>query len=170
MLENIAWKRGVHYPVLVPNLRGLDDLRELFVVHPEDPPLTDEVAVFVGATDAFSRANVNCTVKEALERTAQVVKGALGMGLRVRGYVSVVVQCPYEGTVAAARVREVAKELMEMGCYEVSLGETVGRGRPHEIRALIEEVTRDVKVEMLAVSFTFGCGGLVLMCDAGTCT
>ena len=152
VLENIAWKRGVRYPVLVPNLRGLEDLRELFVVHPEEPSLTDEIAVFVGATDGFSRANVNCTVEESLARTAQVVDGARGMGLRVRGYVSVVVQCPYEGAVAPARVREVARELVQMGCYEVSLGETVGRGRPHDIRALIEEVTRDVKVEMLAVS------------------
>ena len=91
VLENIAWKRGVHYPVLVPNLRGLEDLRELFVVHPEEPTLTDEVAVFVGATDGFSRANVNCTVEESLARTAQVVDGARGMVLRVRGYVSVVV-------------------------------------------------------------------------------
>lgn len=156
VLQGIATKPGVHYPVLVPNQRGLDDLFTLLDAHTARcPPLTDEIAVFVGATDAFSRANVNCSVAESLARTAPVVRAARVRGLRVRGYVSVVVWCPYEGRVNAVRVREVARELAEMGCYEVSLGETVGRGRPHEVLAMLEEVAKSVHIGKLAVRVSF---------------
>lgn len=155
VLKGIEQRPGVHYAVLVPNQRGLDDLLALLAAHAGAPPLTDEIAVFVAATDAFSRANLNCTVAESLARTAPVVRAARERGLRVRGYVSVVVACPYEGRVDPGRVREVARALREMGCYEVSLGETVGRGRPHEVREMLEEVKKGVPVENLAVGVFF---------------
>ncbi|KAF8157386.1 hypothetical protein BJ912DRAFT_1026995 [Pholiota molesta] len=126
VLKGIAQRAGVHYAVLVPNARGLTDLLALLSASDRSPPLTDEISVFVAATDAFSRANLNCSVAESLARTAPVVRAARAQGLRVRGYVSVVVACPYAGRVAPARVREVARELREMGCYEVSLGRRWG--------------------------------------------
>ncbi|KAF5310008.1 hypothetical protein D9619_010424 [Psilocybe cf. subviscida] len=153
VLKGIEKQPGVHYAVLVPNQRGLDHLVELLDANPSNPPLTDEVSVFVAATDAFSRANTNCTVAESLERTAVVTRNALDRGLRVRGYVSVVIRCPFSGEVDAKRVREVTKELYDMGCYEVSLGDTVGLGRPHEVAALLEEVKKGVPVEKLAGHF-----------------
>ncbi|KAF8170133.1 hypothetical protein BJ912DRAFT_154965 [Pholiota molesta] len=160
VLKGIEQRPGVHYAVLVPNARGLADLLALLSASDRSPPLTDEISVFVAATDAFSRANLNCSVAEALARTAPVVRAARAHGLRVRGYVSVVVACPYAGRVEPARVREVARELREMGCYEVSLGETVGRGRPHEVQEMLEEVKKGVPVENLAGHFhdTFGTG------------
>jgi hydroxymethylglutaryl-CoA lyase len=150
VLKGIEKFPGVHYPVLVPNQRGLDNLFALLDTH---PGLTDEIAIFTAATDAFARANLNCTVVESLARMTGVARAARDKGLRVRGYVSVVIQCPYEGKTDYARVREVARELVDMGCYEVSLGETVGRGRPHEVAEMIEEVKKGVSVEKLAVRF-----------------
>jgi len=152
VLKGINRLEGVHYPVLVPNQKGLDDLVALLETNPSTPPLTDEVSVFTAATDAFTRANLNCTVAQSLEKLSQVTRAALDKKLRVRGYVSVVIACPFSGRVNYERVREVAKELMEMGCYEVSLGDTVGQGRPHEIGEMLEEVKKSVPVEMLAVS------------------
>ncbi|KAF8958328.1 hypothetical protein BDZ97DRAFT_1842166 [Flammula alnicola] len=160
VLKGIQKLPDVHYSVLVPNQRGLDDLLELLDSNPVTPPLTDEISVFVAATDAFSHANLNCTVAESLTRTASVTRAALDKGLRVRGYVSVVIACPYSGKTDHKRVREVTKELYDMGCYEVSLGETVGQGRPHEVAAMIEEVKKAVPVEKLAGHFhdTYGTG------------
>ncbi|KAF9473739.1 aldolase [Pholiota conissans] len=155
VLKGIQQRPGVHYPVLVPNQRGLNDLLSLLSTSPTTP-LTDEIAIFVSATDAFSRANLNCTVTESLERIAPVVSSALTRGLRVRGYVSVVVYCPYEGRVQARKVRDVAKSLWEMGCYEVSLGDTVGRARPHETREMLAEVEKGVPVRFLAFHDTYG--------------
>lgn len=147
VLKQIARSRpNVHYPVLVPNQRGLQDLLDL------PPNLTDEIAVFTSATDAFNRANLNCTVAESLEKLSTVVATARDRGLRVRGYVSVVIVCPYSGKVDYKRVREVATALADMGCYEVSLGDTVGRGRPHEVAEMLEEVKLGVPVHKLAVS------------------
>jgi hydroxymethylglutaryl-CoA lyase len=140
---------NVHYPVLVPNKRGLEDLLTLLDTN---PGVTDEVAVFTAATDAFNKANLNCTVAESLEKIEGVVRIARDRGLRVRGYVSVVVYCPYSGKVEYRQVKHVAKALEDMGCYEVSLGDTVGRARPHEIAEMLEEVKTGVPVEKLAVS------------------
>jgi len=151
VLKGINRLKDVHYPVLVPNQKGLDDLVALLEANPSTSPLTDEVSVFTAATDAFTRANLNCTVSQSLERLSQVTRAALDKKLRVRGYVSVVIACPFSGRVDYKHVREVAKELMEMGCYEVSLGDTVGQGRPHEIGEMLEEVKRSVPVERLAV-------------------
>ncbi|KAF8145959.1 hypothetical protein K438DRAFT_1629045 [Mycena galopus ATCC 62051] len=152
---------NVRYPVLVPNQKGLDSVTALLVAHPvapPSPPLTDEIAIFTAATDAFTRANLNTTTAESLARLAPVARAARDQGLRVRGYVSVVIACPYTGQVDYVRVRDVAKELLDMGCYEVSLGDTVGMGTPAQVSAMLEEVTKRVPVERLAGHFhdTYG--------------
>ena len=144
---------GVRYPVLVPNVKGLENLLAFLSEHPSSsPPPTDEVAVFIAATDAFSKANTNCTVAESLERTRQVVGLALERGLRVRGYLSVVIACPYSGPVDYRKVRDLTKELLDMGCYEVSLGDTTGLGNPHSISEMLNTVISTNPVERLAVS------------------
>ncbi len=166
VLRRIDRLPSVRYPVLVPNQKGLNDLFALLGEIPSNPPLTDEVAIFTAATDAFTRANLNCTVTESLEKLSKVTRSALDRGLRVRGYVSVVIACPYSGRTDYKRVRDIAKELMEMGCYEVSLGDTVGQGRPREVGEMLEEVKKSVPVENLAVSFGIA---LVLILTYGGC-
>src|SRR5260370_5541270 len=110
VLKGLKRYSGVHYPVLVPNLRGLQDLFALLDACPSDPPLTDEISVFTAATEAFTRANLNCTIAESLEGLSNVTRAALDRGLRVRGYVSVVIACPYSGKTDYNRVKEVTKE------------------------------------------------------------
>ncbi|KAF4603089.1 hypothetical protein EYR38_003494 [Pleurotus pulmonarius] len=151
VLSGIRQREGNHYPVLVPNQKGLDNLLSL-------PRLADEIAIFTAATDAFTRANLNTTTAESLVRLRPVAEQAIKNGLRVRGYVSVVIACPYSGKTDYNKVREVAKELLEMGCYEVSLGDTVGMGTPNEVAEMIEEVKKSVPVEKLAGHFhdTYG--------------
>ncbi|KAG9226886.1 hypothetical protein CCMSSC00406_0003441 [Pleurotus cornucopiae] len=151
VLSGIQQREGNHYPVLVPNQKGLDNLLCL-------PRLTDEIAIFTAATDAFTKANLNTTTAESLVRLRPVAEQAIKNGLRVRGYVSVVIACPYSGKTDYGKVREVAKELLDMGCYEVSLGDTVGMGTPDEVAEMIEEVKKSVPVEKLAGHFhdTYG--------------
>ncbi|KAJ7224756.1 hypothetical protein C8J57DRAFT_1440167 [Mycena rebaudengoi] len=139
---------NVRYPVLVPNQRGLDNLTEFLSTHSSGaaPLLTDEIAIFTAATDAFARANINTTIAESLTRLEPVARAALDQGLRVRGYVSVVIACPYSGKVDYVRVREVSK----------ALGDTVGMGTPNEVSEMIEEVKKSVAVERLAFHDTYG--------------
>ena len=143
---------GVRYPVLVPNQKGLDNLLSLLSTYSSSsrPPPTDEIAIFTASTDAFAKANTNTTVSDSLARLAPVARAALNNNLRVRGYVSCVIACPYSGKVDFKRVREVTKELFEMGCYEVSLGDTVGVGTPREVGEMLEEVKKEVAVDKLA--------------------
>ncbi|MCG7361432.1 hydroxymethylglutaryl-CoA lyase [Roseomonas sp. ACRSG] len=140
---------GVALPVLVPNLQGLEAALAAGV---------EEVAVFGAASEAFSRRNINCSIAESLDRFAPVVERALAAGLRVRGYVSCVLGCPYEGEVATAAVRSVAAALAAMGCYEVSLGDTIGTGTPVKARRMVEAVAEAVPVDRLALHFhdTYG--------------
>jgi hydroxymethylglutaryl-CoA lyase len=150
---------GVHYPVLVPNQKGLDNLLHLLSTYrssfsntqSQPPPPTDEIAIFTASTDAFAQANTNTTVAASLERLAPVARAALDNGLRVRGYVSVVITCPYSGQVDYKRVRQVTEALIGMGCYEVSLGDTVGTGTPASVSEMLEEVKNGVPAEKLAV-------------------
>ncbi|GGF31530.1 hydroxymethylglutaryl-CoA lyase [Aliidongia dinghuensis] len=135
---------GVAYPVLVPNLKGLEAARAAKV---------DEIAVFGAASESFSQKNINCSIAESLERFKPVVDAALADGLRVRGYVSCVLGCPYEGDVAPAAVARVSKALFDMGCYEISLGDTIGVGTPLKARAMLEAVAAVVPIERLAVHF-----------------
>jgi len=140
---------GLRYPVLVPNMKGLERALECGV---------EEIAVFGAASETFSRRNINCSIAESLERFRPVCAAALANGLRLRGYVSCVLGCPYEGEVPAARVAEVAAALAEMGCAEVSLGDTIGVGTPLKARAMLSTVAGQVPLERLAVHFhdTYG--------------
>jgi len=140
---------GVHYPVLVPNRKGLDNL--LALLASSEAALTDEIAVFTAATEAFTKANTNCSIQESLDRIAEVTQLALEKGLRVRGYVSVVITCPYSGKANPHTVRDITKALLDMGCYEVSLGDTTGTGNPSTVGEMLEVVTGSIPVHKLAV-------------------
>jgi len=141
VLERLRRKPGVSYPVLTPNLKGFESARAAGAT---------EVAVFGAASEAFSRKNINCSIAESLERFRPIVELSLKHKIRVRGYVSCVLGCPYEGEVSPERVAEVAGALYEMGCYEVSLGDTIGVGTPGKAKAMIEACARRVPLERLA--------------------
>jgi hydroxymethylglutaryl-CoA lyase len=149
VMARIRRKPGVRYPVLAPNVKGYDAARAAGA---------DEVAVFVAATEAFSKRNINCTIAESLERARPIFDAARRDGVRVRGYVSVVLGCPYEGDVEPDAVANVAKSLHAMGAYEISLGDTIGRGTAGKTQALFRRVARDVPIEALAGHFhdTYG--------------
>ncbi len=135
---------GVSYPVLVPNLKGLETALAA---------RAEEIAVFTAASESFSQANTNCSVNESLGRCRQVTEAALASGLRVRGYVSCVVSCPYEGPTNSETVAHVASQLASMGCYEISLGDTIGTGTPVKVRRMLEAVAKSLPVDRLAVHF-----------------
>jgi hydroxymethylglutaryl-CoA lyase len=141
VLERIRRKPGVSYPVLTPNLKGYEAARAAGAT---------EVAVFGAASEAFSKKNINCSIAESLERFRAVVEKALMEKIKVRGYISCVVGCPYEGDIAPGKVAEVAGALYDMGCYEVSLGDTIGVGTPKKTQTMIEACLKRVPVEKLA--------------------
>ena len=141
VLERIRRKPGVSYPVLTPNLKGFEAARAAGAT---------EVAIFGAASEAFSKKNINCTIAESLERFKPVVDAAKGANVKVRGYVSCVLGCPYEGEIKPERVADVAAALYEMGCYEVSLGDTIGTGTPGKTKAMIEACAKRVPLEKLA--------------------
>ena len=140
---------GVTYAALAPNLKGFEGALAAGV---------KEVAVFAAASESFSQKNINCSIRESLQRFVPVMEAAKQQGIRVRGYVSCVLGCPYEGEVAPAQVAWVAKELFAMGCYEVSLGDTIGTGTAGKVRHLFNVVGRDVPRNQLAGHFhdTYG--------------
>jgi hydroxymethylglutaryl-CoA lyase len=141
VMERVRRKPGVAYPVLTPNLKGFEAARAAGAA---------EVAVFGAATEAFSKRNINCSIAESLERFGPVCEAARAANIRVRGYISCVLGCPYEGEVSPAKVAEVAAALYAMGCYEVSLGDTIGVGTPGKTQAMIEACAKRVPVEHLA--------------------
>jgi len=141
VLERIRRKPGVSYPVLTPNLKGFEAARAAGAA---------EVAIFGAASEAFSRRNINCSIAESLDRFRPVAEAATKANVKVRGYVSCVLGCPYEGDVAPQRVAEVAGALYDMGCYEVSLGDTIGVGTPGKTKAMLEACARRVPMERLA--------------------
>ncbi|MCM2360223.1 hydroxymethylglutaryl-CoA lyase [Pseudomonas sp. SR18] len=149
VFAQIQRKPGVTYGALTPNLRGFEDALAAGV---------KEVAVFAAASEAFSQRNINCSISESLERFAPIMTAARQHGMSVRGYVSCVLGCPYEGTVAPEQVAAVAQELYEMGCYEVSLGDTIGTGTAGATRRLFEVVGAKVPRDRLAGHFhdTYG--------------
>lgn len=149
VMAGITRRDGVNYPVLVPNLKGL----EAAIVAG-----AGEVAIFAAASETFSRKNINCSIAESLERFAGVFATALNRGIRVRGYVSCVLGCPYEGRVAPDVVAAVAARLLDLGCYEISLGDTIGVGTPGQAQAMVDAVAAQVPIERLAVHFhdTYG--------------
>ena len=141
VLEGIRRKPGVSYPVLTPNLKGFQAAHAAGAT---------EVAIFGAASEAFSQKNINCSIAESLERFRPVAEAARQAGVKVRGYISCVLGCPYEGDVAPQKVAEVAAALYAMGCYEVSLGDTIGVGTPRNTQAMIEAVAARVPMAKLA--------------------
>jgi isopropylmalate/homocitrate/citramalate synthase len=141
VMAGIEKKSGVAYPVLVPNMKGFEAAREAGA---------EEIAVFGAASETFSRKNINCSIAESLDRFAPIVEAARASRMRVRGYISCVAGCPYEGEVKPQAVAGVAEKLHAMGCYEVSLGDTIGVGTPRKIRFMIEAVAKKVPVGKLA--------------------
>jgi hydroxymethylglutaryl-CoA lyase len=140
---------GIAYPVLVPNEKGYERARAVGV---------QEVAVFTAASEAFNRKNINAGIDESIERFRPVLERAMADGVKVRGYVSTVLGCPYQGDVPVADVVRVAKTLHGMGCYEISLGDTIGVGTPRKAAAMLEAVAAEVPLPALAVHFhdTYG--------------
>lgn len=149
VMDGITRQPGVVYSALTPNLKGLENALAVGV---------EEVAVFGAASEAFSQKNINCSIAESLTRFEPVLERARNEGVRVRGYVSCVLGCPYEGEIAPEQVAEVAKALYEMGCYEVSLGDTIGVGTPLAAKRMIEAVRQQVPIEHVAAHFhdTYG--------------
>lgn len=134
VLAGIRRKKGVRYAALTPNVRGFEDARAAGA---------DEIAIFASASEGFSKANINATIAESLARFAPILEEARHIDLPVRGYVSCVVACPYDGIVKPSAVAEVADKLFAMGCYEISLGDTIGEGTPDSIARMLLAV-RDV--------------------------
>ena len=149
VLAGLRRKGGVSYPVLVPNMQGYLAARAAAV---------EEIALFVAASESFSRRNTNCSIAESFERVAPVAAAARTDGLRVRGYISCVVDCPYEGPIAPEAVADVAQRLVALGCYEISLGDTIGTGTAQRVQTMIERVASLVPRERLAIHFhdTYG--------------
>jgi hydroxymethylglutaryl-CoA lyase len=141
VLERIRRKPGVSYPVLTPNLKGFEAARAAGAT---------EVAIFGAASEAFSKKNINCSIAESLERFRPIVSESKKFDIRVRGYVSCVLGCPYEGEVAPARVADVAGALFDMGCYEISLGDTIGVGTPARTKMMLDACSERVPVANLA--------------------
>ena len=149
VLARIKRAPNASYPVLVPNMRGLADARAAGV---------RDIAVFAAASETFSRKNINASIDESLARYEEVCTAARAHAMAVRGYISCVLWCPYEGAIQPAAVIRVAERLLGMGCYEVSLGETIGKGTPGEVQRLIAMLAERIPREMLAVHFhdTYG--------------
>ena len=149
VLERIKKKSGIKYPVLTPNLKGFQDAIK---------NKADTICVFVTASEKFSMKNTNCTVKEALKRVEEIVNEAKKYKLKVRGYISCVLGCPYEGKVSYKKTANIAKFLDQIGCYEISLGDTIGIGTPSESVLMIKEVIKKVNLNKIAVHFhdTYG--------------
>jgi len=149
VLGAISKQLGVCYPVLTPNMQGLEAALAAGA---------EEVAVFGAASESFSQKNINCSIAESLDRFAPVIAQARSKGIKVRGYVSCVLGCPYEGEIAPLAVAQVAKRMADMGCYEISLGDTIGTGTPVKAQAMIASVAALLPVDMLAAHFhdTYG--------------
>ncbi|MBI3756686.1 MAG: hydroxymethylglutaryl-CoA lyase [Deltaproteobacteria bacterium] len=156
--KQIKQKPGVEYSALVPNMRGFQDALAAGVKH---------ITVFASATEAFSRANINCTIEESFERFEPVIAAAKEHGISVRGAASCVVGCPYEGHVDPKAAAQVVARLYRMGCHEIALGDSIGVGTPRSIKALIEAcVEADVPASALTAHFHNTCGMALANCYA----
>ncbi len=149
VLTSINKKFGIRYPALVPNVTGLDNAIQCGAT---------DIAVFTAASETFSQKNTSCSIDESLERIHEIIQKAQQHNIAVRGYVSCVLGCPYEGEIKPEKVAEVAKRLYELDCFEISLGDTIGVGTPNKAKALIETAAKDIPLKQLAVHFhdTYG--------------
>lgn len=149
VMAGIERRNGVIYAALTPNLKGFEGALASGV---------DEVAVFTAASEAFTQKNINCSIAESLSRFTPVIEAARANGIRVRGYVSTVLGCPYAGDIPPAQVAAVSRELLDMGCFEISLGDTIGTGTPLKAKRMLEAVAGDVPIGQLAAHFhdTYG--------------
>jgi len=149
VLKQVSRIDGVAYTALTPNMRGYEGAIASGA---------DEVAVFGAASEGFTQKNINCSIAESIERFIPVIEAAKAQNLPVRGYVSCVAGCPYDGDIAPEKVAEVAKKLFELGCYEISLGDTIGVGTPQVIQRMLNAVQEHVPANKLAVHFhdTYG--------------
>lgn len=149
VFEQIKRSDSITYAALTPNMQGFEAAMAAGV---------KEVAVFAAASESFSQKNINCSINESLQRFEPIMSAAQQYGIRVRGYVSCILGCPYEGDIAPEQVRSVAKALHDMGCYEISLGDTIGVGTPHNAATLFAEVAKDIPRSQLAGHFhdTYG--------------
>lgn len=165
VMRRITRRPGLSFPVLTPNLKGFESA---LAVHAE------EVAIFAAASESFSQRNINCSIAESIERFVPVIEAAKAHNIRVRGYVSCVLGCPYEGEISHDIVANVAQTLYQLGCYEISLGDTIGAGTPVKARHMIEAVARKVPMEKLAAHFhdTYGqaLANLYAVLDLGIAT
>ncbi|XP_041465361.1 hydroxymethylglutaryl-CoA lyase, mitochondrial-like [Lytechinus variegatus] len=142
VMKGISRRGGVNYPVLTPNLQGFKSALEAGA---------EEVAIFGAASETFSKKNINCSIDESLDRFSSVLEAAREANVKVRGYVSCVLGCPYEGAVHPEAVAKVADKMFKMGCYEISLGDTIGVGTPGMMQALLETVLQTIPAEHIAV-------------------
>jgi len=149
VFTQISKRPEISYPMLVPNLKGLELAHAAGV---------QEIALFAATTETFSLTNTNCSIAESIERFNAVIDAALALDIKVRGYISCVLGCPYEGEVSADIVLMLAEKMFARGCYEVSLGDTIGVGTAGAARALVEKLARELPVEQLAAHFhdTYG--------------
>lgn len=157
VLAGIARASGVRYGALVPNMRGYEDALAAGA---------DEIAVFASASEGFSKANINATIEDSIERFKPILKAARHIDLPVRGYVSCVTDCPYDGPTAPEKVAEVADRLFSLGCYEISLGDTLGQARPETIAKMLMAVRQRVPATRLAGHFHNTAGRALANIDA----
>jgi len=144
VMAGITRKKGVTYAALTPNIKGLEAALGAGV---------DEVAIFGSASESFSQKNINCSISQSLERFAPVAKAALAAGVSLRGYVSCVIACPYEGAIAPVQARKVTEALLDLGCYQVSLGDTIGKGSPETTALLLDDLLKTTPADKLAGHF-----------------
>lgn len=151
LYRRLTRRPGTRYPALTPNLKGLEAALEVGV---------EEVAVFIAASEGFSQKNIACSVAESLDRLAPVADRAAKAGVRVRGYVSCIIACPYDGPTDPAHVADLSRRLTDMGCYEVSLGDTIGVGTADGVRRVIDKTAAAIGLDRIAMHFhdTFGQG------------
>jgi hydroxymethylglutaryl-CoA lyase len=144
VMAGISRRPEVRYAVLTPNMKGFEAALAAGA---------DEVAIFASASEGFSQHNINCSIAKSIERFRPVAQAARGEGIAVRGYVSCVVECPYDGAVAPESAAKVAAQLLELGCYEISLGDTIGRGTPEAVDRMLAAVLADISAARLAGHF-----------------
>ncbi|XP_074803946.1 3-hydroxymethyl-3-methylglutaryl-CoA lyase, cytoplasmic isoform X6 [Natator depressus] len=142
VMRGIERHPGVQYPVLTPNLQGFLSAIAAGAT---------EISVFGAASESFNKMNINCSIEESIEKFEEVTKSARNMNIPVRGYVSCALGCPYEGNIIPAKVAEVSKQLYSLGCYEISLGDTIGVGTPGSMKRMLEAVMKEIPVSALAV-------------------